>query len=87
MLTVYTNREELLKSTSTQQVSRINTVDKDLLDVRNFSTTFKTGYVPNLEIHVYTPDGVYLTGNHKSLFTVENNDTTSQSQYTTLSHV
>lgn len=78
MLTVYTNQEELLKSTSTQQVARLKPVDKDLLDVRNFATTFKDGFVPDLEIHVYTPDGVYLTGNHKSLFTVQNNDTTSQ---------
>lgn len=78
MLTVYKNQEDLLKSTSTQLVSRLETVDRELLDVRNFAVTFKQSQIPNLELHVYTPDGVYLTGNHKANFSVENNDTTSQ---------
>jgi hypothetical protein len=78
MLTVYTNQNEILKSTGTAQGSRLETVDKELLDVRNFAITFNKGTLPNLEMHVYTPDGVYLTGNHKTLFSIENNDTTSQ---------
>ena len=78
MLTVYKNQEDLLKSTSTQLVSRLETVDRELLDVRNFAVTFKQSQRPNLEMHVYTPDGVYLTGNHKAFYSVENNDTTSQ---------
>jgi hypothetical protein len=78
MLTVYTNQNEILKSTGTAQGSRLETVDKELLDVRNFSITFNKGTLPNLEMHVYTPDGVYLTGNHKTLYSVENNDNTSQ---------
>jgi hypothetical protein len=78
MLTVYTNQNEILKSTGTTQGSRLETVDKELLDVRNFSVTFAKGAQPNLEMHVYTPDGVYLTGNHKTLYSIENNDTTSQ---------
>jgi len=78
MLTVYTNQNEILKSTGATQASRLETVDKELLDVRNFAITFKKGTQPNLEMHVYTPDGVYLTGNHKTLYSIENNDTTSQ---------
>ena len=78
MLTVYTNQNEILKSTGTAKGSRLETVDKELLDVKNFSITFNKGTLPNLEMHVYTPDGVYLTGNHKTLYSVENNDNTSQ---------
>jgi hypothetical protein len=78
MLTVYKNQNEILKSTGTAQGSRLETVDKELLDVRNFAVTFAKGAQPNLEMHVYTPDGVYLTGNHKTLYSIENNDTTSQ---------
>jgi len=78
MLTVYKNQEELLKATSTQLVSRLETVDQDLLDVRHFAVTFKESQRPDLEMHVYTPDGVYLTGNHNTLYSIENNDTTSQ---------
>ena len=78
MLTVYTNQNEILKSTGAAQGSRLETVDKELLDVRNFSITFPKGSQPNLEMHVYTPDGVYLTGNHKTLYSIENNDNTSQ---------
>jgi len=78
MLTVYTNQNEILKSTGATQGSRLETVDKELLDVRNFAITFNKGTLPNLEMHVYTPDGVYLTGNHKTLYKIENNDTTSQ---------
>ena len=74
MLSVYTNNKELLKATSTTPVSRIESVDKELLDIRQFSLTFKDNSRPTLEFHVYTPDGVYLTGNHSSAFSVENND-------------
>jgi hypothetical protein len=78
MLSVYTNQQDLLKATSTAQVTRLETVDSELLDVRNFAVTFNKGYRPNLELHVYTPDGAYLTGNHKTLYSIEKNDTTSQ---------
>ena len=78
MLSVYTNQNDLLKATSTSQVSRLETVDAELLDVRNFAVTFNKGYRPNLELHVYTPDGAYLTGNHKALYSIEKNDSTSQ---------
>ena len=78
MLSVYTNQQDLLKATNTAQVSRLQTVDSELLDVRNFAVTFNKGYCPKLELHVYTPDGAYLTGNHKALYSIEKNDTTSQ---------
>ena len=74
MLSVYTNQKELLKASSTSKVSRLESVDTGLLDVRNYSVTFKQGIQPNLEMHVYTPDGVYLTGNHNTLYSVENNN-------------
>ena len=78
MLTDYTNQDELLKSTSVQRVSRLKSVDKELLDVRYFAAVLNKSFTPNLEIHVYTPEGIYLTGNHKSLYSIVNNDTTSQ---------
>ena len=77
MLSVYTNQKELLKASSTSKVSRLESVDKALLDVRNYSVTLKPNSLPNLELHVYTPDGVYLTGNHKAIYSIESNDTTS----------
>jgi hypothetical protein len=77
MLSVYTNQKELLKASSTSKVSRLESVDKALLDVRNYSVTLKSSSLPNLELHVYTPDGVYLTGNHKAIYSIESNDTTS----------
>jgi hypothetical protein len=78
MLTVYTNQRDILNSTKATEVSRLESVDAALLDTRDFSVTLKKGTFPNLELHVYTPDGTYLTGNHKALFSIENNDTTSQ---------
>lgn len=78
MLSIYTNRKDLLKATSTTEVSRLESVDKQLLDIRNFSVTFKDNSRPKLELHVYTPDGVYLTGNHNTLFTIEDTNTSTQ---------
>ena len=75
MLSVYTNQTDLLKATNTVEVSRIESIDRQLLDIRNFSATFKNNYRPKLELHVYTPDGIYLTGNHNTLFTIEDNNT------------
>ena len=80
MLSVYTNQQELLKSTNTTKVSRLESIDKELLDVRQFSITFKnTGSVDltspvDLELHVYTPDGVYLTGNHDTPYNIDYKD-------------
>ncbi len=81
MLSVYTNQQELLKATSEANVSRIESVDADLLklDFEQYSVTFEDKKpIPDLELHVYTPDGLYLTGNHRvKHFSVEKNDTTS----------
>ena len=74
MLSVYTNQTDLLKATSTTEVSRLESIDRQLLDIRNFSVTFKDNSRPKLELHVYTPDGIYLTGNHNTLFTIEDNN-------------
>ena len=72
MLSVYTNQQELLNATSNVKTARLETVDSELLDSRKFSLKFRNTYKPNLELHVYTPDGVYLTGDHKSNYTIEN---------------
>jgi hypothetical protein len=74
MLSVYTNQTDLLRATSTIEVSRLESIDRQLLDIRNFSVTFKDNSRPKLELHVYTPDGIYLTGNHNTIFTIEDNN-------------
>jgi hypothetical protein len=79
MLSVYTNQNQLLNSTSTVSVERLDTVDSQLLDNRAYAITLKEGANPNLELHAYTPDGVYLTGNHKALYSVESNSDVSGS--------
>jgi hypothetical protein len=79
MLSVYTNQQDLLKSTNTTKVSRLESVDKELLDTRKFAVKFKSKGEVNLnskadlEIHVYTPDGVYLTGNHDTQYSIGHN--------------
>ena len=71
MLSVYTNQQDLLNTTSNVKTARLETVDSELLDSRKFSLKFRDTYSPNLELHVYTPDGVYLTGDHKANYTIE----------------
>ena len=80
MLSVYTNQQKLLAASSTTKVSRIESVDSELLDTRKFSLSLKpqapTGSNSiDLELHTYTPDGVYLTGNHKIAYEIDNNET------------
>jgi hypothetical protein len=71
MLSVYTNQQDLLNTTSNVKTARLETVDSELLDSRKFSLKFRDAYSPDLELHVYTPDGVYLTGDHKANYTIE----------------
>jgi len=71
MLSVYTNQQDLLNTTSNVKTARLETVDSELLDSRKFSLKFRDSYSPDLELHVYTPDGVYLTGDHKAKYTIE----------------
>ena len=80
MLSVYTNQQKLLAASSTTKVSRIESVDSELLDTRKFSLSLNsqapTGSNSiDLELHTYTPDGVYLTGNHKIAYEIDNNET------------
>lgn len=80
MLSVYTNQQKLLAASSTTKVSRIESVDSELLDTRKFSLSLKPQVVTgsnsiDLELHTYTPDGVYLTGNHKIPYEIGNNET------------
>jgi hypothetical protein len=78
MLSVYTNQQKLLAASGTTKVSRIESVDLALLDTRKFSLTLKpqsptdTNSI-DLELHIYTPDGAYLTGNHKIPYNIGNN--------------
>ena len=70
----YSNKEEILKSTTKLDAERILEVDKELLT----STTYAITSLPetardNFELHVYTPDGTYLTGDHKLPIRVSNN--------------
>lgn len=75
MLSVYSNQQNLINSTNTTNVTRIRPVDLTLMTAEPLKVTFADSYRPSLELHVYTPDGVYLTGNYDAKFTVENNNT------------
>ena len=85
MLSVYTNQQDLLNSTNTIKVSRLESVDKELLDTRKFAIKFKSkgeinlNSTADLELHVYTPSGVYLTGNHDTQYSINPNGGTSGS--------
>lgn len=79
MLSVYTNEQKLLAASSTTKVSRLESVDSELLDTRKFSLLLKPESPTNtnsidLELHTYTPDGVYLTGNHKIDYSIGNSE-------------
>lgn len=80
MLSVYSNAQTLLNSNNAVEVSRLDAVDSALLDSNKFGITFNTNQTktPALEIHAYSNDGVYLTGNHNAELTYDSNDTTSQ---------
>jgi len=69
----YTNNTEILNTFGTVRPRRLESNDSDLLDTRNFSVTFKSGSNPNLELHVYTTEGTYLQGNHRTLYSIERN--------------
>lgn len=65
----YSNNEEIIKSTSNLDATRIDTADKELLVSQIFEITeLDESARDNFELHVYTPDGIYLTGDHKLIF-------------------
>lgn len=75
MLSVFANQNQLVNSKSTSRAYRLRDVDKKLMEHSAYSITLKDKASPNLELHVYTPDGnLYLTGAHKVPYTVESND-------------
>ena len=81
MLSVYTNQQDLLRTSVPIPTTRYQTVDKELFDKRQFSVTLKdTSVKPKLEFHVYSNDGVYLTGDHGALFSIEKNDTSTNTE-------
>ena len=45
MLSVYTNQTDLLRATSTIEVSRLQSIDRQLLDIRNFSDILHVIYL------------------------------------------
>lgn len=78
MLSVYSNTQDLLNTTGTTEAKRFENVDLSLLDTRKFAVTFRAEKKPNLELHVYTPDGAYLYGNHSTTYSTEDNTVGSQ---------
>jgi len=65
----YSNNEEIIKSTSNLDASRIDTADKELLLNQIFEiTSLSENARDNFELHVHTPDGIYLTGDHSLTF-------------------
>jgi hypothetical protein len=81
MLSVYSNQQELLLATNPTPVNRIESVDADLLKYQQYAITFEPSNRPELELHVYTPDGIYLTGNHESTYDIGNNSIGSTAPY------
>jgi hypothetical protein len=78
MLSVYSNQQSILTSTTPTKGNRLSTVDSNLLPAKHVAITFSGSFSPMVETHIYTPDGVYLTGDYNTKYTVENNDATSQ---------
>ena len=70
----YSNSEDIFKSTSNLNAERLDKADKDLV----LQELFEVSSLPasardNFEVHVYTPDGTYLTGDHALAFTPSSN--------------
>ena len=78
MLSVYYNQQDILNSTKNIKLTRINSVDASLLPYKQHAVKFVETFLPSLEMHVYTTDGVYLTSNYSAKFTINSNDTTSK---------
>jgi len=70
----YSNSQDIIKSTSNLNAERIDQIDKDLLLQEIFEvSSLRSDARDNFEVHVYTPDGTYLTGNHALVFTPSSN--------------
>jgi hypothetical protein len=75
MLSIYSNQQEVINSTNTIRLNRLDTVDSELLKLQDYSLSLKATKTPCLEFHVYSPDGTYLTGKHKTAYTLNANST------------
>jgi hypothetical protein len=65
----YSNNEEIIKSTSNLDAARLDVADNELLVSQIFEiAALDESARDNFELHVYTPDGIYLTGDHKLIF-------------------
>jgi hypothetical protein len=73
MLSIYSNQQEVLNSNNIVKLSRLDSVDSELLKLQNYSLVLGKGINPCLEMHVYSPDGVYLTGKHTSEYNINSN--------------
>jgi hypothetical protein len=70
----YSNSQDIIKSTANINAERIDQVDRDLLLQENFEvSSLRPDARDNFEVHVYTPDGTYLTGNHALVFNPSSN--------------
>lgn len=90
MLKTYTNQQQILNSSKAIQGSRIETTDLNLLPSKQYSVTLKTDksiteVTPlKLEMHVYTLDGIYLTGDHSINYELGSN---KSEQFTAFNHL
>ena len=75
MISNYSNSNDILKSTSNVDAERIEELDKELLIPQNYALN---GLAPdkrdNFELHVYAPDGTWVTGNHNIPIVVSSNE-------------
>jgi hypothetical protein len=86
MLKTYTNQPQILKTSNAIQGNRIESTDLNLLPAKQYAVTLKSNKdlskanvassgitPPRLELHVYTLDGIYLTGDQSINYNVGTN--------------
>lgn len=70
----YSNSQDIIKSTANLNAERLDQADKDLILQELFEvSSLRPDARDNFEVHVYTPDGTYLTGDHALAFTPSSN--------------
>jgi hypothetical protein len=70
----YSNNDDIFKSTSNLNAERLDQTDKSLILQDFFEvSSLRPSARDNFEVHVYTPDGTYLTGDHALAFTPSTN--------------
>lgn len=72
----FINKDEILKSNKETEVVRLTDIDRSILKYDQSIVHLDETDNVQLELHVYSLDGVYLTGNHQVPFTIEASDIT-----------